>query len=258
MSTADLLEDGFPHAEPRGYDRGCRLGSHCPGIAEVGWSCEDAHIRYQGDYGYRRRVDDDWSPAEIAEWQKARDDAARKLAEAAVVSEDTAVEMIERVTDVKPRVPEFLSLDDESADVPAPTVPVKKPRLVEPKPKKAAEPSPAPKRKPKAQIDKPIVHGFPYGYQRGCQDHLQCPKGENGKTCWEAYREYQNDYTARRRENKGKVLGSNKGMPRGTRRQPAVEERLAEALARVAELEAILAGGMPADAQGRHRAEVAS
>lgn len=64
MSSADLLEDGFPHGTPAGYQLGCR-GSHCGGIEEFGWSCTYAVQQYRGDFQWRRWVEAGKSPAEI-------------------------------------------------------------------------------------------------------------------------------------------------------------------------------------------------
>ncbi len=64
MSSADLLEDGFPHGTPEGYERGCH-GSHCAGIEEFGWSCTYAVQQYRGDFQWRRWIQEGKTPAEI-------------------------------------------------------------------------------------------------------------------------------------------------------------------------------------------------
>lgn len=51
----DLYADGFPHGTHEGYAYGCK-GSHCPYADELGRSCAEAFVLFQGDYSNRTRV----------------------------------------------------------------------------------------------------------------------------------------------------------------------------------------------------------
>lgn len=64
--TADILTDPtHPHGTPEGFANGCR-GSHCP----APMACRDVHARYQGDYGFRKKLDAGMTPAEILESER--------------------------------------------------------------------------------------------------------------------------------------------------------------------------------------------
>lgn len=52
MSSADLLEDSFPHGSVDGYRDGCR-GALCPAVI----SCRDVHRRYCGDFSFKKAID---------------------------------------------------------------------------------------------------------------------------------------------------------------------------------------------------------
>ena len=55
MSTADILDDSWPHTHgtPDGYDNGCR-SSACPAGAEYGLSCKTAKTLWRSDFRYAR------------------------------------------------------------------------------------------------------------------------------------------------------------------------------------------------------------
>lgn len=225
MSSADLLEDGFPHSTPDGYRAGCQ-GHVCPGVVDNGISCADAFARFNGDYGYRKKVEAGMSPKEIIAAEQA----------AGVVAVPKPRPMVKPTAeplpdDVQAELDDLLV--DEQEVIPADVTPSK------------------PERKHPGPKVKPLKHGTSYGYQRGCRDD-SCP-APGGKTCRQAYRDYQNDYTARRREN-GNPLGSIAGLPKGTRKRPHNEDPRD---ARLAELETLVAAWL-APGTGRHRAEVAS
>lgn len=58
--SADVMHDpNFVHGI-NGFMNGCR-GSHCP--AEV--ACRDVHLRYSGDFAFRRMIDAGHTPADI-------------------------------------------------------------------------------------------------------------------------------------------------------------------------------------------------
>lgn len=189
MSSMDLFEDGFPHSTPAGYEAGCR-GSHCPGKDEHGFSCSEAHVRYAGDYSYRKLVEAGVGPAEIAKQDAVQAPVAAK------------VSLPERVA--AQRKPKLVASKPAAAVEP-------RARLAEPRGVSAPR---APREAP------PVKHGTPSGYQRGCRDGLACPKPE-GVSCLDAYRAYQRDYAARRRANRGEALGSTKGLRRGERVEPS-------------------------------------
>lgn len=71
--SADILSDPtHPHGTSEGYRLGCR-GSHCP--API--TCREFHVRYQGDYTFRKQVDAGASAADIiaADQERAAQDA---------------------------------------------------------------------------------------------------------------------------------------------------------------------------------------
>jgi hypothetical protein len=66
MSSADLLEDGFPHGTRQGFENGCRGGA-CPAGIEHGLSCRRANMLAAGDYRYQKLSRAGATPAAIAD-----------------------------------------------------------------------------------------------------------------------------------------------------------------------------------------------
>lgn len=66
MSSADLLEDGFPHGTRQGFEKGCR-GGVCPAGVEHGLSCRRANMLAAGDYRYQKLTRAGATPAAIAD-----------------------------------------------------------------------------------------------------------------------------------------------------------------------------------------------
>lgn len=62
MSSNIIYDPTFPHGTRTGYRDGCR-GAHCPSTIP----CRDVYRRYNGDYGYKKRIDSGLTAAEIAE-----------------------------------------------------------------------------------------------------------------------------------------------------------------------------------------------
>lgn len=59
--TADIITDAtFPHGTPNGYNLGCH-GSHCPSVI----TCRNVHLRYNGDWAFRRQINAGMTLAEI-------------------------------------------------------------------------------------------------------------------------------------------------------------------------------------------------
>lgn len=68
MNALDLLfDDAFPHGTLDGYAAGCR-GGRCPAPVR----CRDVHLRYQGDFAFRRQLQSGLSPAAIIEAERRR------------------------------------------------------------------------------------------------------------------------------------------------------------------------------------------
>lgn len=224
MSTIDLFEDGFPHSTREGYDRGCRGGA-CPGKLENGFSCSEAHVRYAGDYGYRKLVDGGATPAEIAAAEApapapaAPKPMAKQRAEtprpaAAVVERDAVGQALVAAAVVQAEAEKAARVIAEEA------VPVD----VTPPPAAVAV---------EAAASRVVEHGTTRGYARGCRTDEACPGGADGRTCRAANAAYQRDYAARRAENGGRPLGSTRGLRKGETVAPApavgepvVEEQL--------------------------------
>lgn len=74
MSSRIILDDTFPHGSPGGYQAGCH-GARCPAVM----SCRDVHVRYRGDWNFRKLVDAGLTPTEIIaqEAQKRAEDARK-------------------------------------------------------------------------------------------------------------------------------------------------------------------------------------
>jgi hypothetical protein len=154
MSGADLLEDGFPHSTPQGYKAGCQ-GRSCPGTADNGISCADSFARYQGDYGFRKKVDAGMSPKEIVAAERAATTVAAPKPKP--VAKPTADPLSE----------------EARAEVDAAVAVI-------------VDDAPAQKEIP---LDK---HGTPKGYYLGCRLKDECPGVELvGKSCNQAINEYQ-------------------------------------------------------------------
>lgn len=60
MSANIIHDPNFPHGTPTGYTNGCR-GSHCPNRI----TCRTVHMRYVGDYTFRKQFDAGLSAAQI-------------------------------------------------------------------------------------------------------------------------------------------------------------------------------------------------
>ncbi len=190
MSSADLFEDGFPHSTKEGYKAGCR-GRACPGIEDNGISCADAYARYQGDYGFRKKVDAGMTPSEIM------------AAEAAPVAEKPRP---------KPKAAPKPTVQPLSAEA----------RAAVESEAAAAENSAQEAPEPEPTKEIPLEnHGTTKGYKAGCRLRDKCPGIETvGKSCTQAIAEYQRDAKAAKKRDLAAVAP--------TKVDPAVE---AEALA---------------------------
>lgn len=170
MSGADLFEDGFPHSTKEGYRAGCR-GRACPGVAENGISCAEAYSRYQGDYGFKKRVDAGMSASEIVAEEKtfAKPRPVKKpTVKPLSVEAAAAVELVEAVP----------------AEVELP-----------------AEPEPAGR---EVAYEK---HGTPKGYFNGCRLRDSCPGIERvGKSCTQAVVDYQREMKENRRRRASEAV----------------------------------------------------
>lgn len=159
MSSADLLEDGFPHSTPEGYRSGCQ-GHACPGIADNGISCADSFARYQGDYGFRKKVDAGMSPKEIVAAERAAQSAGSEKLDGKPkprpVKKPTAQPLSEEA-----QAAIDAATVETVGEAPAKEIPLEK-------------------------------HGTPKGYYLGCRLKDECPGVERvGKSCNQAVNEYQ-------------------------------------------------------------------
>lgn len=94
MSSSILHDPTFPHGTPDGFREGC-AGSACPAPVP----CRAVHMRYNGDYGFRKRIDAGEPAVDIIEAEKATA-AAVKRAEAA--AERAARLRVKKVKKPKP------------------------------------------------------------------------------------------------------------------------------------------------------------
>lgn len=76
--TAALFDPEFPHGTIQGFNDGCR-GGQCPAVME----CRTVHMRYSGDYSFRKRIDAGMSVSEIVEIEAAAVAAGAALVAAA-------------------------------------------------------------------------------------------------------------------------------------------------------------------------------
>lgn len=77
MNAQIILDPTHPHGTPEGYVTGCK-GSHCPAPVK----CRDVHVRYSGDYSYRKAIDAGTTAIELLarEQEAAQADLAAKRA----------------------------------------------------------------------------------------------------------------------------------------------------------------------------------
>jgi len=161
MSTYDLYADGFPHSTPAGHEQGCR-GAACPGKLDNGYSCSEAAIRYNGDFTYRRLVDSGKTPQEIT-----------ALAAEIAKPKREIVSKPERTVEATPRPK-------------APSKPLTAQPVFEAT--KADEVAPI---VTYTAEGKPVTHGTPNGYQKGCRNEDLCPNVTIGLiSCVQARRDY--------------------------------------------------------------------
>ena len=66
MIAAIVFDTEFPHGTVQGFADGCR-GGQCPAPVE----CRTVHVRYSGDYSFRKRIDAGMSVSEIVEIEAA-------------------------------------------------------------------------------------------------------------------------------------------------------------------------------------------
>jgi hypothetical protein len=174
-------------------------------------TCTQVFRRYSSDWDFRRKLDSGMSVSEFLAAERdaikvRSDNFADEIVEAAeghaLVGKDASGELCscgERV----PSVLEHIATHTVAA---ATTDPIE---VAKPKAKSA--------RRSAAE------HGTTGMYAKGCHDGTLCPRGENGKTCREAYQEYQREYAARRKANAGAPLvkGADKPKPVPKPKPPA-------------------------------------
>ncbi|MBN9212951.1 MAG: hypothetical protein BGO45_04780 [Microbacterium sp. 71-36] len=108
MRAADRLADDFPHGTIDGYRAGCRT-STCPALLP----CRDVYRRYQGDYGFRRLVDQGVTLEEIL-----RRDAAEREG---IEKRDRAANRTGRALSPKDAAPAAPALTPAASAPPKPT-----------------------------------------------------------------------------------------------------------------------------------------
>lgn len=79
MTSAIIHDPSFRHGTPDGFRDGCH-GSHCP----ADMTCRDVHLRYMGDWAYRRAIDSGLTSTDIHNQeqealQQARDARERRV-----------------------------------------------------------------------------------------------------------------------------------------------------------------------------------
>jgi len=165
VSGLDLFEDGFPHGTKEGFEQGCKGGA-CPAAVEGGMTCNQANIRYQGDYGYRKLVDSGATAGEIASHDAALTIRTKAVRDAGKATEKRALKVAE-----PERAPVSTPIGGpKSADVGA----------------QVKQPDPE--------------HGISSRYQKGCKTDEACPNyGTSAITCAQAKRDYNRAYAAKRK-----------------------------------------------------------
>jgi hypothetical protein len=188
--SRDLFAPDFPHSTKEGYAEGCR-GAGCPGLIEHGMSCAQVFKRYSGDYHFAKKVDAGMSIGDIlAADKEPADNWGSRAIEATRAHELVGRDASGELCSCGARAESLVEhIGGVTLSVIEPPKPVVKPA--------------APKRERAADG---ITHGTTSGYAKGCHDGSLCPRGAAGKSCREAYQEYQREYAARRRQNGGKPL----------------------------------------------------
>lgn len=158
VSAGYMTPADFPHGTPAGFELGCKNG--CPG-AENGQTCEQAAIRYRGDFSYRKLVDGGATVEVLRE-----PELFGKVAKAA-----------------KPVQPKKLT----PIDVPVIEMP-QAPKLGDGvDPVKDERPMPE--------------HGTPARHARGCKSDEDCPGDpKTGKTCRRSLLDYQAEWRRKKKE----------------------------------------------------------
>lgn len=67
MNSHIIHDPNFPHGSPDGFQKGCH-GSHCPATVK----CIDVHIRYVGDWTFRKALDAGMTAAEFVATEQER------------------------------------------------------------------------------------------------------------------------------------------------------------------------------------------
>lgn len=187
------MNDVTEHGTPAGYRQGCRGRGECDPAQP--WTCGDAMVRYRGDLMYRRRVDADMSPHEIAAADAADVAADRQHVRDAARAERRALEQQARAEK------RAAAAAAKRAANPNP-VRATRTRLADPIERARAGAGLA----DRVGVYRPTygadAHGTPAGYARGCRaaDTDTCPSFlAGGKSCGQAHREYMAAWSAARK-----------------------------------------------------------
>jgi len=158
MKMAEIYSNpDFPHGTKEGHEQGCK-GSQCPARVDGGMSCTMAHIKYQGDYAYRKCID----AGEV--WVEP---VALSVTKQRLLNADTR--FVRVAPDVEP-TPAYV-VDHLNAPLTLQGLP----------------------RKKQGRSPGPIPHGTRYGTVRGCTDEVGCPSVlEGGISCAQARRDHVN------------------------------------------------------------------
>jgi len=163
LTSADYLEDSYPHGTLVGYQRGCRANS-CRGKSDVGISCLELQTRYVADWSFRKNINSGMDAAVIIAMEKIVVEKPKKLAVK---------------TARKPQPRSLAYSPKTSRKEPIPEGVVIMPR------------------KQYGRITTPASHGTAEGYRRGCK--ADCP---SEVTCADANRAYNRENYRKNRQLK--------------------------------------------------------
>lgn len=182
MSSADILEDSFPHGTPAGFDRGCQSGGLCANKGTDDMTCKEAKARYASDLTFRRHLD-------AGGMWIGRGPVPAALKTAVIV--DTA-------TPPRPAPSNFETFKKPSAVVPDAL------------------------REKLAAPDFPhgTNGGYQRGCKAAVE--FLCPGDDDGRTCAQANRDYKANYEANKRTQQAKTALQNAGVPAADLDQAAV------------------------------------
>lgn len=216
-ATLDLLSTDMPHGSQAAFDHGCRSQGGCAnsGASEY-LTCVEAVAARRRDWHLSKlpaetpilrtaialRSDRELRTSSPQKAPSKRPAARRKPARSAQKqpTDSTPPPALQLPRPAERSIP-ALTLRPTAADEATRSVP-------------SRSSAAAPRRGRPRKAPSERVHGTPYGFQRGCKVHEDCPNvAQNKPSCAEANRRYHREYIAARKSGRGPAITH--GTPTG-------------------------------------------